>query len=145
MALDILDKEAGDYDAIRALLDLGAVGVSGEDPAQIVTDAVIEMIIYGGRAETYIKQRDPQWATRTDDELVYLRQAAIYLTAYYLSPAIPVLLKENFGDYSYTRSDKNMVGLRARFKSASEEALGWLLGPPDGFPNFITVPGRRGA
>jgi hypothetical protein len=136
-----------DYDAVRAAIDISLVVEPGSK--QIIPDRIISMPIYQGMAEEYVKSVDPDYETRTGYDRISLKSAVILLTAANLVPRIPFLLREDFGDYNYSRHfEKGQLDkLAASLKSQANEALNSVLGL-DVYASmpvmFDVAPGRRG-
>jgi hypothetical protein len=127
-----------EYDAVRAAIDMSLI-VSIGSP-QVLPDAVIALPTYHGAAEAYVKARDPEYATRTAAETVYLRNAVIFLTASYLVPSIPFLLREDFGDYNYSRFlDKGFVERHQAFLRSRAESQISLVTEIDSLGSFPTA------
>lgn len=82
------------FDLVRAALGL-------EVDETVVSDDMIALPIYQGAAESEILRRDPSAATRTSAAGQHIINAAIYLTAALIAPAMTQLKRESFGDYSY--------------------------------------------
>src|SRR5215510_10127369 len=85
-----------DYGAVRAALDTSL-------DTTALPDATIALPIFLDAADLEIKRRDPAWASRTGDAATHLKNAAIYLTAALLAPAVPRVTEEilNAGNYRY--------------------------------------------
>lgn len=117
-----------DYDAVRAAIDISLVVEPGSK--QIIPDRIIAMPIYQGAAEEYVKTIDPEYATRTGYDRISLKNAVILLTAANLVPKVPFLLREDFGDYNYSRHfEKGQLDkLAASLKSQANEAINAVLG-----------------
>jgi hypothetical protein len=130
------------YDQVRTAIDTSL-------DANILTDEVIAMPTFHGAAEAFVYERDPDAATRTGAELVHIINAIVFLTAAYLVPSIPFLLREDFGDYNYSRFlEKNFVDeLVASLRSRANAELNIVLGL-DLYASmpvmFDVAPGRRG-
>lgn len=112
-----------DYPAIRAALDVSLT-------ARDLPDSVIGLAIYVGAAEAEVLVRDPLAASRTGAEQQHLVNAAVFLTAALLAPALPDLTSEHFAEYSYNRNVDwlaRAADLRRRF----EAELAAVLAPDD--------------
>lgn len=100
------------YEMVRA-----ALGIEVDD--YILTDDLIALPIYQGAAETEILRRDPQALSRTGTAAEHIINAAVYLTAALIAPAMTQMKRESFGDYSYAATvdwgDREKE-LRARFE-----------------------------
>ena len=120
--MTILD--ASDYPAIRAAIDLSLDSTA-------LPDDVIALPIYLLAADLEVKARDPLWATRADDELALLTNAAIYLTAARIAPAIPRLQGETFGDYRYQLQAVDWEARAAWLRNQAAEALDTYLAVGD--------------
>jgi hypothetical protein len=129
------------YGAIRAAIDVTL-------DSEALPDAVIALPIYLDAADLEVKTRDPLWASRTGDALIQLTNAAIYLTAARLAPALPRLLGEDFGDYAYKLQgvdwDARALALRALADAALDSFLdvGDLISTRP--TRFTAATGRRG-
>jgi hypothetical protein len=143
--MDILREE--DYPAIRAAIDLTLLGGAEVDADEVLANSVIEMSIYGPRAESYVKSKVTDWAVvlaGEDEDTDRLRNAAIFYTAALIYPAIPFYVRESFGDYSYTRSEQDIAKQAAALRGRTEEELGLIL-DQYAIPTLFTVAnGYRG-
>lgn len=130
------------FDSVRAAIDISLTD-------DIIPDSVISLPIYQGAAESYVEIRDPLSATRVGIERLHIYKAIVFLTAAYLVPSVPFLLREDFGDYNYSRFlDKGHVerlvaSLRQRSNAELNEVLG--LDVFGSMPTMFGVaPGYRG-
>lgn len=100
--MPLIDDSA--YDEIRAAIDVSLT-------SKQVPDALISMSIYQGLAERDIINLLPTAEVDMDDPVkaVHIRRAVIFLTASHLIPQVPFIVKENFGNYSYTRKDMDLA------------------------------------
>ncbi len=130
-----------DFPAIRAALDVSLKTTT-------LSDAVIALPIYQGAAEAEVLARDPLAASRTGAALQHVVNAAIFLTAAYLAPALPALTAETIGKYSYQR-DVDWTARAAELRARADAELAALLTPATaqkGSPPtmFGVASGRRG-
>lgn len=137
-----LIMSADAYDMVRSLIDLSLT----EDN---LPDDVIAQPIYHGAAENYIAEKDPLYATRTGAERLHLFNAAVLLTAAYIFPAVPFLVREDFGDYSATMwREKGFIASRiAELRSRANSEINAVIVPGTlfGYPQMFTVgKGGRG-
>ena len=137
--MTILDDSS--YPAIRAAIDLSLDSTA-------LPDATIALPIFLDAADLEVKARDPLWATRMDDELTQLTNAAIYLTAARIAPALPRLLGETFGDYRYQLQAVDMEARASALRSLADAALDSYLDVDDLTTDrpgkFAVASGRRG-
>lgn len=130
-----------EYPSIRAALDLSL-------DSESLPDRVIELPIYLAAADLEVKTRDPDWATRTGDALIHLTNAAIYLTAARIAPAVPRLQGETFGDYRYQLQSVDWEARAAALDSMADAALDTILDVGDMVSDrptrFALARGRRG-
>lgn len=130
-----------EYPAIRAAIDLALDETT-------LPDAVIELPIFLAAADLDLKTRDPDWATRTGDQLTQLTNAAIYLTAARIAPSVPRLQREVFGDYSYQLQTIDWEARAAALNSMADGTLDLILDPGDTVSDrpttFSTAAGGRG-
>jgi hypothetical protein len=129
------------YPSVRAAIDI-TLGASD------LPDSVIALPINLNAADLELKARDPNWASRTGDALISLTNAAIYLTAARLAPAMPQLLSETFGDYRYQLQAVDWAARAAALRALAEAALDMVLDPGDATSDrptrFAVASGRRG-
>lgn len=130
-----------DYPAIRAALDVSLT-------ARDLPDSVIGLAIYVGAAEAEVLVRDPVAASRIGAEKQHLVNAAVFLTAAYLAPALPALTKERFAEYSYEQ-EVDWLARAADLRRRFEAELAAVLAPNDAATYsrptmFTTAAGTRG-
>lgn len=133
--------QTSDYGAVRAAIDTSLDSTA-------LPDATIALPIFLDAADLEIKRRDPSWASRTADEATHLKNAAIYLTAALLAPAVPSLSGETFGDYRYQLQTKDWTARSADLRQLMEQELNAYLETttptPDRPTMFAVASGRRG-
>lgn len=108
--------QPSDYPAVRAAIDISL-------DSTLLPDATISLPIYLDAADLDVKRRDPEWATRTGDALTHLTNAAIYLTAARLVPALPDLTRETFTDHEYVRQARNIEQMVADLEAKAADEL----------------------
>lgn len=59
--------------------------------ARALPDETIKLDIFAGAAIAEVKRRDPQWESRSEDDLAALNRAADYITASKLVKSVPVI------------------------------------------------------
>jgi hypothetical protein len=110
-------------------------------------EEVILRDVFAGVAEREVKQRDPDWATRTGDALEHLTAAARFLTASNIAPALTQLTSFSIGDFRWTRKEWDGAKEAARLRGLAAAELAAVLST-DGvvapLPAFWTVSGCRG-
>ena len=133
--------DAADFPAIRAALDVSL-------KAQTLPDATIALPIYQGAAEAEVLARDPLAESRAGAALQRVVNAAIFLTAAYLAPAMPALTAETIGKYSYERKT-DWAARAADLRQRADVELAAVLTPdvarsPRPPSLFAVARGRRG-
>lgn len=133
---------ASSYPAIRAAIDLAL-------DSESLPDATIALPIFLDAADLVLKARDPQWATRTGDALTHLTNAAIYLTAARIAPAMVRLLGETYSSgYRYQLAAVDWDARAAALNAAADGALDAVLdvgnATSDRPTRFALASGRRG-
>lgn len=130
-----------DIDGVRKAIDIRLTIAT-------LPDAVISLPIYVGAAERWVRQRDPNLASRVDDELDAAKLAATYYAAALLIDALPQMLSETTISYRYQMAEFNVDARRARLLSMADAALDYLdPGNADtiaGFFGFDVACGDRG-
>lgn len=134
-----------EYAAIRAAIDVAL-------DSESLPDSVIALAIYLGAADLEVKTLDPLWATRTGDALIQLTNAAIYLTAARLAPALPRLLSARYdsGSDSEVRQfqARDWDAWAAQLRNWAQAALDTYLDVGDRISTrptrFTAATGRRG-
>lgn len=116
-----------DFPQIRALIDTSFAGLAGDDPENPFPDTLIEMPIYLGVAENWLLGKLPLAASYTGANLQTVKNAIIYYTASLLAPALTSFTKENFGDYSYTRTNIDTAQLAGQLVQRALISLFYLL------------------
>lgn len=113
--------DADQYDEVRAAIDVSLTSAQ-------VPDSIIGMSVYQGLAERDVIRSYPNAvADMSDTDLApHIMRATIFLTASYLAPQIPYVLKENFGNYSYTRKDADLIALADSLRGLAENELAIL-------------------
>lgn len=127
-----------DYGAIRAAIDTSL-------DATVLPNSIIGLSIYVGAAELEVVARDSQAASRTGDAATHIKNAAIYLTAARLAPAVPQISGETtVGRHTYTRKfqdvDEQIANLRAMAESELAAASDSTVSPAT--PQVPTFFGR---
>ncbi len=109
---------ASNYPDIRAAIDTSLDSTT-------LPDATIALAVYVGSAELWVKERDPSAESRTGDDLQHAKNAAMYMTAALLVPAVPQLTAERYLDegYEYTRQKIDWDKLAAELRSRAEAEL----------------------
>ena len=133
------------YDAIRAAIDISLNRDS-------LPDDVIALPIYLSAADLEVKRRDPLWASRTGDSLISLTNAAIYLTAARIAPAMPRLLSQKIAaggdDFTLQFQAIDWAARAQALRQQGEDALDSLIDPGDVISTrptrFTVASGRRG-
>lgn len=133
-----------DFDQVRAVLD----PASSSDRAAL-PDEVISLPIFLGAAELEVASRDPDWATRTGDAALHLRNAVVYLTAERLLRSTRDVVSEQIGDYRYQAAPLDRSALAGTFRQLAEQELQAVLSPLGSVVSmiprlFATAPGGRG-
>lgn len=136
---------SADYPAIRAAIALSL-------SSSVLPDSAIALPIFLDAADLDLKARDPLWASRTGDSLVQLTNAAIYLTAARIAPAMPRLISEKIStggdDFARQWQAIDWEARAAALLHLAEEALDTILDPMDQISTrptrFVTATGRRG-
>lgn len=126
---------------VRAALDVSLS--SGSLP-----DTVIEYDIYWGAAERELADRIDDVESKTGGDLLKASNAALYVLASLIAPALPSILAGKAQYLSYQRSgvdwDQRSEALRAR----AENLIADLLTPSETSPRrptmFATAAGTRG-
>jgi len=132
-----------DYPAVRAALDTSLD--DGDLP-----DGIIGLSIYQGRAEAFVLRRDPLAQTRTGADAQHVKNAAIFLTAGYLAPALPAVISDDYGDHRMQRKPMDWIARGQLLTQRGEAELDVLLLPPallvtSARPRMFTVAsGSRG-
>jgi hypothetical protein len=129
------------YPSVRAVLD-----ISLDDTA--LPDEIIEKPVFAGGAELDVLERDSLAETRTGTTRRHLINAAIYFCAARLAPAIPSIVSENLGDYSYSRSAVDWNKRAASLLAQAEQEIAAVVSPGSSsasYPTFFAVAsGSRG-
>lgn len=130
-----------DFPAIRAALDV-SLKTTG------LPDAVIALPIYQGAAEAEVLAQDPVAESRTGAALQHVVNAAIFLTAAHLAPALPAITAETIGKVSYQR-DVDWAARAGELRSRADAELAAVLAPstahrPTPPSMFAVASGRRG-
>lgn len=131
---------ASEYPAIRAAIDVSL-------DATLLPDSVIALPIYAGAADTDVQSRDPLWASRTGTALQRLVNAAIYLAAASLCPAIPQIIQEQTTEHTYQRRSVDWTALAGELRGRAEAELAAVIESDAQIerPTMFTVGiGRRG-
>jgi hypothetical protein len=126
------------YGAVR-----GAIDTTLDDEA--LPDDVIEQPTYAAAAELELLRRDPDAVTRTGSERTHMLNALVFLTAARLVQAIPQLITERQGDYSYSRTQINGLDRAATLRGlASDELAAYLTDTAVPGVIFAVAHGYRG-
>ena len=144
MANVFLEPIADFSDQIRAAINLDLLTDVASDDDEVLPDSVIEMPIYLGVAESLVLARFPQSIDYTGTQLTRVQNALIYYTAALLLPAIPFYIRENFGDYSYTRPEIDLARLANALKLRANNELGGIADDYLIPTLFTTAEGYRG-
>lgn len=84
-------------DQVRSLL-------STELDSDSLPDDTILSDVFAGTANAYIVERVPTAESMVGADYDHIVRAAMYLTASYLAPSLPVILQESFGPYRYAQT-----------------------------------------
>jgi len=130
-----------DYPAVRAALDTELDETS-------LADKTIALDIYQGAADREVKARDTNWATRTGNDLLRLRAAAVYLTAARLASAVVRITAINVQsrDLSYSRPVFDPAEKAAELRALAEQELAAVLTPEEatsGKPTMFSLASSR--
>lgn len=99
-----------------------ALGVLIDDT--LLSDSVIAMDLYAGRAQTWLEDRDSQWAARTGSERQHLINAVVLRCAGLLATAMPAMTAEKIGDeYSYSGEAPDWGGRAAALLADAESEV----------------------
>lgn len=127
---------ATDYTAVRAALDVGL-------DAATLPDAIIALDTNQGAAEREVLARVPNAASKTGDDLLRCKSAAIWLTAANIAPSLPQLLRETQDGYTYTRQSRDADRLAQTLRERALEALR-TVATTSRTAQFAVASGRRG-
>jgi hypothetical protein len=112
-----------EYPSIRAAIDISL-------DATVLPDSIIGLPIYADAAEQDVLRRDPTAEDRTGVELQHVTNAAIYLCAALLVPAVPQISGETTsGQHSYTRKLVDVDDLAATLRARADAELAAVLTP----------------
>ena len=127
------------YPQVRA-----ALGVLIDDT--LLPDSVIAMDLYAGRAQTWLEERDSQWATRTGSARQHLVNAVVLRCAGLLATAMPAMTAEKIGDeYSYSGQAPDWQERAGALLSDAESEVQAVIATDDDeaatayMPTFFTV------
>ena len=126
------------YPQIRA-----ALGVLVD--ANLVPDPIIAMDLFAGRAQTWIEETDPDWATRTGADRQHLVLAGVLRCAGLLAAAMPNITAETFGaEYSYSGKAPDWEARSAGLLADAETEIQTVLSDADtaltaSMPTLFTV------
>lgn len=128
---------------------MGLIGVSDFNDVRRALDAtldattlpndVISSPIYQGQAELDILARVPGAAALSGVEAMQVRIVAILLTAAYIAPAVPLIVREQDKDYSYQRQPIDWLDAQARLNARAEQILVGLAGEATTTDDFAGV------
>lgn len=137
---DFMDTD--DYPAVRAAIDVSLT-------SDHISDTIIAMPIYHRLAERKVRELYPDADSETDpDHLEILKRATIFICASLLIPAVPRLVKESMGLYSYTRTLLDMETQMNSLWTMAENEISTLteIVLTDSVPTLFTLAvGTRGA
>ena len=103
------------YPQVRA-----ALGVLIDDT--LLSDSVIALDLYAGRAQTWLEERDSQWATRTGSARQHLVNAVVLRCAGLLASVMPALTAEAFaGEYNYSQTPVDWTARAAALMADAED------------------------
>lgn len=130
---------SAEYPAIRAALDT-------ELDSDKLPDSIIALSIYKEKARQDVLKRDPDAESRTGDKFTHVQNAAIYLCAALLAPAVIRVTSVNVQgrDLSYQRRIWDPADKAAELRELAEQELAAVLTPTDdtpGMPTMFTVAG----
>lgn len=129
------------HPAIRAALDVSL-------DTKTLPDATIALQIYLDAAEAEVIARDPLAASRTGDAETHIENAAIFLTAARLAPAIPQLVRVNRGSVGYQRMNVDWTQRAAELRQLADAEIAAVLTPTETAPGrptmFSRASGTRG-
>lgn len=139
MAVTLIAETDGEK--VRAVLDIRLT-------AEMVPDSTIMLDPFAGAAVRAIKSADPSWATRTETELERLRAATVYYTAANMVYALPFIVSENVGGYSYDIKAVDPAVRAAQLRALGDSELAAVTLSTELDPYiptvFTTAPGGRG-
>mgnify|MGYP001192831459 CR=1 FL=1 len=131
---------SSDYPAIRAAIDISLTATD-------LPDATIALDLYAGAAERWVLGRDPDAASRTGDDALRVKEAAVCACAALLLPALPAIRRETHGDDSYERQVVDPEKQAAALWGRASAAIDAYLAPDDDDgprPTFFALAsGRR--
>lgn len=109
-----------------------------------LSDATINRSVYAGRAVIEVKGRDPDYATRTDDEETRLNIALDNLTAAYIARKMPWLVGEDHeGEGGYRAQATDVDALIAELLGTASEMIGAVT-EAETPTHFTVATGTRG-
>jgi hypothetical protein len=113
-----------DADLVRSAINISLTGVD-------LPTSVIESAIYAGAAVLEIKKRDPLAEDRTDEvEVQHLKNALNLLTAAFLVPVLPQVLKQQTAEGDmYQLQEVDADDLVAKLRNRVAEQLEELIDP----------------
>lgn len=113
--------DADSYNEVRATIDVSLT-------SRQLPDDVIAMSVYQGLAEREVIRAYPTAVADLDDPVLgpHIKRAVVFLTASYLVPQVPFVIKENFGNYTYTRKEIDLEGLADNLRGLAENELAIL-------------------
>ena len=135
--------QSTDYPSVRAALDTSLDSTT-------LPDATIAFPIFLDAADLEIKRRDPLWASRSGDAATHLKNAAIYLTAALIAPAVRQVIEETLSanDYRYRLQPIDWAARAAELRALVEQELNAYLETstttPDRPTMFTVAHGTRG-
>ena len=127
------------YPQVRA-----ALGVLVDD--SLLPDSIISMELYSGRAQTWVEETDPSWATRTGNDRQHLINAVVLRCAGLIAVALPGITQERFGpdDYQYQADSPRWNDRAAQLLAEADNEIQTVLSDPTtsipaSMPTFFTV------
>lgn len=135
-----------EYPAIRAAIDV-------QLDASSLPDGIIGLDIYIGAADDDVLEIDPTAESRTGDELVLVKRAAIFFAAARLCPAVVRLtsVSAQARDISYARATFDPEQRAEELRNKARETLDQLVDATTDPPSlarrptmFAVASGRRG-
>lgn len=112
---------SADYPDVRRALDASL-------DATTLPDAAIASPVYQGQAELDVLARYPDAAAATGTAALQVKIATILLTAAYMAPAVPLIVREQDKDYSYQRQAIDWLDAQERLRARAEQVLSGLAG-----------------
>lgn len=132
---------SAEYPAIRAAIDVSL-------DSALLPDAVIALDLYVGAGQRDVLAIDPAAETRTGDDLLHAKTAAIMFTAARLIGSVPLITREQRDTHGYTRQEVDPAQRAADLRTLASAEIDAYLDPGDLASDrptrFAVVSGRRG-